>query len=277
MIGALIGAIIGFKAGSVIGMILLGYFGYAAETWIAENVFGRPSHKALVQESYFEALFTSIGKLAKVDGVVSAQEIQKCELIMQNMRLDNTQRKAAIRFFNLGKQSNFNINPVIDKFQRVTGRSFSVKQMFLEMLIEVAIAEGRINQAEWNFLEGVCSRIKFPQQLLIALVKMRGFNIQEESSRSQSGSYRKQTNQGNQRRQQWQPPKQHKVNAYEVLGVSSTDSKTDIRRAYKKLMSSHHPDKLIAKGLPPEMVEIAKKKTQTIQAAWEEVKELRGF
>jgi len=106
---------------------------------------------------------------------------------------------------------------------------------------------------------------------------MRGFNIQEESSRSQSGSYRKQTNQGNQRRQQWQPPKQHKVNAYEVLGVSSTDSKTDIRRAYKKLMSSHHPDKLIAKGLPPEMVEIAKKKTQTIQAAWEEVKELRGF
>ena len=275
MIGALIGAIIGFKAGSMMGMILLGYFGYSVETWISENLLGKPSHKAKVQESYFEALFTSIGKLAKADGVVSAQEIQKCELIMQNMRLDNTQRKAAIQFFNLGKENNFNINPVIDKFHRATGRSFSVKQMFLEMLIEVATAEGTINQAEWNFLDNVCQRIRFPQQLLIALVKMRGFNIQGESTRSGSQSYSNQRNQ--QRQQQWTPPQQHKVNSYEVLGVSPSDSKTDIRRAYKKLMSSHHPDKLIAKGLPPEMIEIAKKKTQDIQAAWEDVKTLRGF
>ena len=256
-------------------MILLGYFGYSVETWIAENVLGRPSHKAKVQESYFEALFTSIGKLAKADGIVSAQEIHKCELIMQNMRLDATQRKAAIRFFDIGKQTNFNINPVIDKFHRATGRSFSVKQMFLEMLIEVATAEGKINQTEWDFLDNVCQRIRFPQQLLIALVKMRGFNVQGESARSGSQSYSNQRNQ--QRQQKWTPPRQHKVNSYEVLGVSASDSKTVIRRAYKKLMSSHHPDKLIAKGLPPEMVEIAKKKTQNIQAAWEDVKDLRGF
>lgn len=275
MIGALIGAIIGFKAGNMMGMILLGYFGYSVETWIAENVLGRPSHKTKVQESYFEALFTSIGKLAKVDGIISAQEIHKCELIMQNMRLDTTQRKAAIKFFNLGKQTNFNINPVIDKFHRATGRSYSVKQMFLEMLIEVATAEGRINQAEWKFLENISSRIRFPQQLFVALVKMRGFNVQGESGRSRSHSY---SNQRNQHRQQkWTSPKQHKANSYEVLGVSASDSKTVIRRAYKKLMSSHHPDKLIAKGLPPEMVEIAKKKTQNIQAAWEDVKDLRGF
>ncbi|MFK8010950.1 MAG: co-chaperone DjlA [Marinicellaceae bacterium] len=274
MIGALIGAIIGFKAGSVIGMILLGYFGYSVDTWIAENILGRPSHKAKIQESYFEALFTSIGKLAKADGTVSAQEIQKCELIMQNMQLNSVQRKSAIQFFNKGKQSNSNINPVIDKFNRATGRSFSVKQMFLEMLIEVAIAEGSINQAEWNLLEDICTRIRFPQQLLVALVKMRGFNIKGQKSQSNS---QRQGNQYRQKQRQWQPPKQHKVNSYEVLGVSPSDSKTVIRRAYKKLMSSHHPDKLIAKGLPPEMVEIAKKKTQSIQAAWEDVKELRGF
>ena len=77
--------------------------------------------------------------------------------------------------------------------------------------------------------------------------------------------------------QQWQPPTQHKTNSYEVLGVNQSDSKQVIRRAYKKLMGSHHPDKLIAKGLPPEMIEIAKKKTQNIQAAWEDVKSRRGF
>ncbi len=275
MIGALIGAIIGYKAGNFMGMILLGYFGYSVDNWIAENVLGRPSHKARVQESYFEALFTSIGKLAKIDGVISPQEIQKCELIMQNMRLDKAQRKAAIKFFDLGKQSNFNINSVLDKFQRVSGRSYSIKQMFLEMLIEVAIAEGRINQAEWQFLEQVCSRIRFPQQLFVALVKMRGFNVNGYSNQSRSRTNSNQRSQNN--RQKWTPPRQHKANSYQVLGVSASDSKTVIRRAYKKLMSSHHPDKLIAKGLPPEMVEIAKKKTQNIQAAWEDVKELRGF
>lgn len=275
MIGALIGAIIGFKTGSIMGMILLGYLGYTVNNIVAENLLGKPSHKTKVQEIYFEALFTCIGKLAKADGIISQQEIQKCELIMQNMRLDKAQRKAAIQFFNLGKENRFNINPVIDKFHRATGRSYSVKQMFLEMLIEVATAEGKINQKEWDFLDGICQRIRFPQQLLIALVKMRGFNVQGESSRNNSKSYSNQRNQ--QRQQKWSPPRQHKVNSYEVLGVSPSDNKTVIRRAYKKLMSANHPDKLIAKGLPPEMVELAKKKTQNIQAAWEDVKELRGF
>jgi DnaJ like chaperone protein len=34
-------------------------------------------------------------------------------------------------------------------------------------------------------------------------------------------------------------------------------------------MSQHHPDKLMAKGLPPEMMESAKQKTQEIQAAYD--------
>ena len=65
--------------------------------------------------------------------------------------------------------------------------------------------------------------------------------------------------------------------ACNVLGVKPTDDQTTIKRAYRKLMSEHHPDKLVAKGLPPEMMEMAKQKAQEIQKAYELIKEKKGF
>lgn len=268
MIGGLIGSIIGFVKGGVFGMLFGAVVGSWVETWVSEKLLGKPSKKTQIQQAYFEALFTSIGKLAKVDGIVTASEIHKCELIMQKMHLNNAQRKLAIRFFNRGKLDNFDLTPCINNFYRVSGRTYSIKQMFMEMLLEVASAENKINLPEWKLLLNICDHIRFPQQLFIALVRMRGFNVHGKYNNSSSS-------QNNYR--QWTPPRQQKTNSYQVLGVAETDSKPVIRRAYKKLMSSHHPDKLIAKGLPPEMIEIAKNKTQNIQAAWENIKESRGF
>ncbi len=50
-----------------------------------------------------------------------------------------------------------------------------------------------------------------------------------------------------------------------MLGIKEGDDVKTIKRAYRKLMGEHHPDKLVAKGLPPEMMEIAKQKAQAIQ------------
>jgi DnaJ like chaperone protein len=65
--------------------------------------------------------------------------------------------------------------------------------------------------------------------------------------------------------------------ACKVLGVNSTDDSVTIKRAYRKLMGEHHPDKLVAKGLPPEMMEMAKQKAQEIQAAYDLIKREKGF
>ena len=65
--------------------------------------------------------------------------------------------------------------------------------------------------------------------------------------------------------------------AYETLGVGPGASDAEVKRAYRKQMSENHPDKMVARGLPESMLEVAKQKTQAIQAAWERVREARGM
>ena len=65
--------------------------------------------------------------------------------------------------------------------------------------------------------------------------------------------------------------------AYLLLGISASVSNAEVKRAYRKLMSQHHPDKLIAKGLPEEMLKLATEKTQNIKAAYESICAARGM
>jgi len=57
-----------------------------------------------------------------------------------------------------------------------------------------------------------------------------------------------------------------------VLGVTPQDSKADIKKAYRRLMSQHHPDKLVSKGLPEEMIKVATEKSQKIRDAYDLLK-----
>ena len=65
--------------------------------------------------------------------------------------------------------------------------------------------------------------------------------------------------------------------AYLVLGVSSPASDADVKKAYRRMMNQHHPDKLVAKGLPEEMMKLATEKTQEIKKAYELIKQKRGM
>ena len=64
--------------------------------------------------------------------------------------------------------------------------------------------------------------------------------------------------------------------AYKVIGTKSSASDAVVKKAYRRLMNQHHPDKLVAKGLPEEMMRMAKEKTQEIQAAYEAIKKSRS-
>ena len=73
------------------------------------------------------------------------------------------------------------------------------------------------------------------------------------------------------------PPQSTLKAAYQVLGVAETASDAEVKKAYRRLMNQHHPDKLVAKGLPEEMMKLATEKTQEIKNAYEQIKIVRNF
>ena len=72
-------------------------------------------------------------------------------------------------------------------------------------------------------------------------------------------------------------PAQELAEAYKALGIESSATDKEVKTAYRRLMNQHHPDKLAAKGLPESMMEVAKEKAREINAAYDKIKETRGF
>ncbi|MGJ8664589.1 MAG: co-chaperone DjlA [Marinicella sp.] len=269
--GIIIGGILGFKFGSYPGMVFGAWIGHWLERQITGNT--TVNHQKQTQESFFNALFLTMGRLAKVDGKVSPSEIERTEGIIRHMKLNPAMRQRAIDLFNQGKQNGYDIESALIKFGQFARKSLSLKQIFLEMLIDVAEADGMISRAEQALIERTCQLIGYPVQLLYAMMKMRGFTAAGGSYQNQSGRRSRGQRQQSRRPVNSQAP----FNPYQVLGVEQSDNKATIRKAYKRLMSQHHPDKLVSKGLPPEMMKVAEEKAKQVQLAWEKVKDLKGW
>lgn len=264
--GIIIGGLIGYRLGGFIGMLLGAWLGHQVTQFISGGNRHSEKNRSATQHSFFKALFVSMGKLAKLDGVVSRQEIDRAEIIMNKMKLTPELRQQAIAYFNQGKKSHYSIERDLTDFRQKSRGSLSLKQFFLEMLIDMAAVDGQIDTAEQHLIEQICQLIGYPVAMLHAMFKMRGSNYYQQHSGSQR-----------QQRQRTRPRPTAVSNPYRVLGVDKSAGKQEIRRAYKKLMSQHHPDKLVSKGLPPEMMKVAEEKAKNIQLAWEEIKDLRGW
>ena len=270
--GILIGGILGFKFGGYLGMPFGAWLGFWIESKLLHS--SRSSKQGATQESFFNALFLCMGKLAKADGQVSNLEIQKAEGIMRHMNLNGAMRQKAIDLFNQGKRGG-SIETPLREFAQMSRRSLSLRQIFLEMLVDVAEADGHISAAEVRLIENICQSIGYPHHLLMAMMNMRGASAgydPRSNQRRQNHYQQSKENQQNRPTSSSAPS-----NPYAVLGVSQDDSKATIRRAYKRKMSQHHPDKLIAKGLPAEMMKVAEEKAKQVQQSWEKIKDLKGW
>ncbi|WP_234920411.1 co-chaperone DjlA, partial [Aeromonas veronii] len=171
-------------------------------------------------------------------------------------------------------EAGFPLRETLAEFRRASQGQRDILRFFLEVQLQAAFADGRVEDGERAILHTIAdelgfSRIELARILAMAEAQMNFFN--QAHGQYQGGHA------GGQQYRQAPPSADRLKNAYQLLGVSESDSDQDIKRAYRKEMSKHHPDKLAAKGLPPEMMEMAKEKTQEIQQAWEWIREARGI
>ena len=215
-----------------------------------------------VQTVFFTTVFAVMGHLAKADGRVSKEEIAMAENVMAQMQLQPEQRKVAIRLFNEGKRDDFPLDEVLYQFRRECNRRANLMQMFLEILIATAMADGRLDDAERGVMLSVCQFLGIPRPYFEQLLSM----VTAQQHFAGSGG----------RGSHYVPPSGASVeDAYKVLGVPASASDDEVKKAYRRQMNQHHPDKLVAKGLPEEMLKIATEKTQEIKAAYELIKHSR--
>jgi DnaJ like chaperone protein len=257
--GKLIGGVSGFLLGGPLGLLVGAVLGHQFDRGMASLEGGFPGGMGhvQVQEVFFEATFSVMGHLAKSDGRVSEQEIALARQVMARMGLTEKSRLEAIRLFNLGKQADFALDDVLGRFRQVCLRRRNLGQMFVEIQLHAAYADGILNPAERTLLLHICQQLGFSAHDFQRLDAM----IRAELHAAQGG----------------RGAKTSLEDAYAILNLDAKASDAEVKRAYRRLMNQHHPDKLVAKGLPEEMMKLAEEKTHEIRAAYERIREARGF
>ena len=258
--GLVLGALIGLTGGPS-GMLFGAAIGYYLDKLIRSVAGVEGWTQAKAQTAFFDATFCVMGKIAKADGQVTAEEIQYAEAVMTRMQLTDDLRKRAIECFSQGKETAFDLAQVLEPLRRALVNNASVKQMFIEIQLQAALVDGAFSQAEGRVLTQVCQLLGITQQQFEAVAE----RMKAEQSFHKSGGQGQFEGSGNAGLKQ----------AYGVLGVDQKCDTKSLKLAYRKLMSQHHPDKLVARGLPDEMMQIAKQKTQEIQAAYDAIKQSR--
>lgn len=252
--GKLIGGTLGFLLGGPLGAMLGAYFGHGFDNRDEGRQRALPGDRERVQAAFFTATFSVMGHLAKSDGRVTPDEIDLANSLMGEMQLEPEQRKLARSLFNQGKAADFDFTSVVNQFRRECHRRTTLLRMFMEIQVQAAFADNLLDPAENRLLVRLNEMLGFDRQVLDQIIELvRGTTHAPQGAAGYDLD-----------------------DAYAVLGVSAATPLTEIRKAYRRLLSQHHPDRLVSKGLPEEMIRLANEKTGEIRKAWETIREARG-
>jgi DnaJ like chaperone protein len=262
--GKALGGAFGFMVGGPLGALIGIAFGHNFDKGLgsitSHDAF-QPGEQERVQAVFFTTTFSVMGHIAKADGKVTAEEIRLAEEVMTRLGLEPDARVAAKKLFNEGKSANFPLDDVLQQFRHEIRRRTTLLQVFLEIQLQAAYADGTLDKAEEKVLAHICRKLGVPLDQLHRLEEMmrHGFGQRGYSRAPQRGS------------------SMDLGDAYAILGVNKETSDVEVKKAYRRLVSQHHPDKLVSKGLPEEMIKDANEKTQQIKDAYEKIKQSRGM
>ena len=235
--GSLIGGMIGFSLGGPFGMLLGSLIGGK----ISRAKGSINNSFAQPQQIFSLSLIVLSAKLSKADGQVSKEELIA---VKDKLKIPENEIDQVGKIFNKAKNESTGYKPYAEQIAQIYRGNLNVLEEVINILFYIAEADGNISQAELVMIEDIAR--------IFGLSESQ-FNSLKESRKSSD-----------------------KLNPYIVLESNPDDSLTEIRKRYIKLSKEHHPDLLLSKGVPPEVIEESKKKMRSINSAWDQVQKLKN-
>ena len=266
ILGGIIGAVFFGPVGLIIGVIV----GHLLDRRTASFLpFNKVERRLLL-----DATFKLLGCVAKADGRVSTEEIKFTQQVMARMRMTDTQRVDAMRKFYEGKKPAFDLDALLQQMrQGIPSHHRAMLNRLLNMLVQMAYVNG-----------GIEPEVKAKLQYIAAELKLSTINfsyydaIFSWQERYQRAWQHRHEGQSYQQSHTHRAPSFGYIGAaYKILGVSEKSSVAEVKKAYRRKMSQYHPDKLMSKGLSEKEMAAATERVQRIKAAYEQIRQDRGF
>jgi DnaJ like chaperone protein len=250
-------ALLGLLTGGVRGLLIGLVVGYVV-SWVLKSVLVKKL--ASVQTQFLESTFAVLGALCKADGVVTRDEIAVAESMFDRLHLSGQQREQAKAAFVRGKSPGFDLDAEVGAFARAAHGQRPLFLMFLQIQCSAVAGDGQVHPAE--------------HQLLVRVARLLGLS---EADVAQLEALLRTGSGGRGFEGSARPAQSRLDDAYSALGLPASASDAEVKKAYRRLISQNHPDKLAGKGLPESMREMAEQRTREINAAYETIKNARGF
>jgi len=252
IMGKVIGGTLGFAFGGPLGAIFGAALGHNLHDKIGGNINIGGGYQNQNQNTQtergtvvFVGIFSLLGKLAKIDGIISEEEEQEVrKFINENMKLSGQEAEMAMKIFYEAEKSNHSYVEYANQLGQIFQNDRRMLNNIMDVLLKIAAADGVLDPNEEKMMLEVSRIFRISQS---EYARMKTFYIKETDK------------------------------YYKILGCNVTDDNEIIKKKYRKMIMEYHPDKIISKDLPKEFVELANQKFREIQEAYDGIKKERNI
>ena len=236
--GSLIGGFVGFSFAGPIGALIGSMIGGRISS--ARRT-GFQRGFAPPQQVFAIALIILTAKLAKADGQVSKEELIA---IKNKLKIPDNEIDQVKKIFNKAKEESLGYEPYAQQIAQIYKNNSVVLDEIINILFYIAEADSKVSDSEIVMIRNIAK--------IFGINKNQFEGIRE----SRKGS--------------------DKLNPYVVLDCDPNDDFATIRKKYLNLSKEHHPDVLVSKGVPKEVIEESKKKMRAINSAFDRIKKMKS-
>ena len=236
--GSLIGGFVGFSFAGPIGALIGSMIGGRISS--ARRT-GFQRNFAPPQQVFAIALIILTAKLAKADGQVSKEELIA---IKNKLKIPDHEIDQVGKIFNKAKEDSLGYEPYAQQIAQIYRNNPAVLNEVINILFYIAEADGKVSDSEIAMIRNIAR--------IFGINQSQFEGIRE----SRKGS--------------------DKLNPYVVLGCDPKDDFASIRKKYLNLSKAHHPDVLVSKGVPKEVIEESKKKMRAINSAYDQIEKMKS-